>query len=109
MPGPVLLAVDDDQNCLSDVTRELLDRYSRDYQVICTRSPAEALATLERLAEEGEDVALVLAGQWLSGTTGSELLGRVRNLHPHARRGLMITWGGWGDPATGEAIFDSMA
>jgi thioredoxin reductase (NADPH) len=109
MPGPVLVAVDDDPECLSTLERELGDRYSRDYRIICTPSPAEALSTLERLAEEGEEVCLVLAGQWLPETTGSELLGQVRRLHPHAKRGLLITWGGWGDPATGEAIFDSMA
>jgi thioredoxin reductase (NADPH) len=105
----VLIAVDDDLENLREVERELLERYSRDYRVICMQSGAEALATLESLAKAGEEVALVLAGQWLTGTTGSELLGQVRQLHPHARRGLLITWGGWGDPATGEAIFESMA
>ena len=40
----------------------------------------------------------MLAGQWLDGTTGSELLGEVRRLHPHAKRGLLIAWGDWGDP-----------
>jgi thioredoxin reductase (NADPH) len=109
MPGPVLVAVDDDGGCLSALERELSDRYSRDYRIICTPSPEDALSTLERLAQDGEEVALVLAGQWLPGTTGSELFGQVRRLHPHAKRGLLITWGGWGDPATGEAIFDSMA
>ena len=109
MSGPVILAVDDERDCLRDVERELFDRYARDYRVICTHSAPEALELLERLAEAGEDLALVLAGQWLSGTTGSELLGRVRQLHPHAKRGLLIAWGGWGDKETGEAIFDSMA
>src|SRR5215213_1826869 len=109
MPRPVLVAVDDDRECLSALKRELGDRYSRDYRIVCTASPKDALATLEKLAEDGEDVALVLADQWLPGTTGSELFGQVRRLHPHAKRGLLIRWGGWGDPATGEAIFDSIA
>ena len=34
------------------------------------------MAKLEELAAAGEDVALVLVGQSLGGTTGSELLGR---------------------------------
>jgi len=109
MPSPVLLAVDDDSESLRELGRELGDRYSRDYRIVCTQSATEALETLERLADAGEDVALVLAGQWLSETTGGELLGQVRRLHPHAKRGLLIAWGGWGDPATGEAIFDAMA
>src|SRR5919201_1838827 len=109
MPGPVLLAVDDDLEALREVRTELHERYSRDYTVLCQGSPETALGTLERLAEEGAEVALVLAGQWLSGMTGTELLARVHHLHPHAKRGLLIEWGGWGDRATGEAIFDAMA
>jgi thioredoxin reductase (NADPH) len=109
MPGPVVLALDDDRECLSALERELGDRYSRDYRIICTASQEDALATLEKLADDGEEVALVLASQWLPGTTGSELFGQVRRLHPHAKRGLLIRWGGGGDPATGQAIFDSMA
>jgi thioredoxin reductase (NADPH) len=109
MPGPVLIAVDEDSDALRDVERELRDRYSRHYRVICMRSSREARACLEDLAAANEQVALVLAGQWLAGMTGSELLEQARDLHPHAKRGLLIAWGGWGDPATGEAIFDSIA
>jgi thioredoxin reductase (NADPH) len=109
MSGPVLVAVDEDADALGEVERELRDRYARHYRVMCMRSPHEARACLDELAEAGEDVALVLAGQWLSGMTGSELLDEARHLHPHAKRGLVIPWGGWGDRATGEAIFDSIA
>jgi thioredoxin reductase (NADPH) len=109
MPGPVLLAVDDDLDSLRDVEVELRERYSRDYTVVCEESPDAALSTLERLAADGEQVALVLTGQWLAGMTGGELLGRVHQIHPHAKRGLLIEWGGWGDRATGEAIHEAMA
>jgi thioredoxin reductase (NADPH) len=109
MSGPVLVAVDEDAGVLRDVERELRDRYARHYRVICLPSSDEALARLEELAAAGEEVALVLAGQWLSGMAGSELLDEARHLHPHSKRGLLIEWGGWGDRATGEAIFDSMA
>jgi thioredoxin reductase (NADPH) len=109
MPGPVLLAVDDDPGALREVELELRDRYSRDYTVICEESPEAALRTLEKLASEGVEVALVLAGQWLSGMTGSDLLGQVHHLHPHAKRGLLIEWAAWGDRPTGDAIFDAVA
>lgn len=106
MSAPVLLAVED-PGWLHDVEREL-DRYARDYRVICTPSPQKGLATLKALAEADEEVALVLAGQSLDGIPGTELLGAVRDLHPHARRCLLIAWSGWGDAATGDAIFDSI-
>jgi thioredoxin reductase (NADPH) len=107
--GPALVAVDEDVGALRDVERELRDRYARHYRIMCMRSSREARACLEDLAAAGEEVALILAGQWLSGMTGSELLDEARHLHPHAKRGLLIAWGGWGDRATGEAIFDSIA
>ncbi len=109
MTGPVLLAVDDDAKARNAVESELRERYSRDYTILCEPSCAAALVTLERLRDDDAPVALVLAGQWLSGMTGSELLGRVHQLHPHAKRGLLIEWGGWGDRPTGEAIHDAMA
>jgi thioredoxin reductase (NADPH) len=109
MPGPVLLAVDDNPEALRAVVSELRDRYSRNYTVMSDGSCRAAVGTLERLAEEGAEVGLVLAGQWLSGMTGVELLARVHQLHPHAKRGLLIEWGAWGDRATGAAIHDAMA
>ena len=41
--------------------------------------------------------------------TGSDLLDQARRLHPHAKRGLLIDWGDWGDRPTGEAIFAAIA
>lgn len=109
MSGAVLVAVEDDVDALRDVERELRERYAHHYRVVCLRSPDRARACLERLAAAGDDVALVLSGQWLAGMTGSELLDHARRLHPHARRGLLIPWGAWGERETGEAIFDSIA
>ena len=104
-----MLAVDDDADALGAVERELQDRYARHYRVVCLRSPTEARALLEDCAASGDDVALVLAAEQLGGTTGGELLDDVRHLHPHARRGLLIGWGDWGEKATGRAIFDGIA
>ena len=76
---------------------------------MCAASAEDAMAKLEALAAAGEDVALVLAAQWLDGTTGSDLLGEVRALHAHAQRGLLIEWRSWGDGRTGKAVSRAMA
>ncbi len=109
MDRPVLIAVDDDTEALASLERELLDRYARHYRVVGFSSAEEASALLDDLTRSGTDVALVLAAQWLPGTTGSELLDRVGRIHPHARRALLIDWGQWGQNPTGEAIFDGIA
>ena len=108
-PAPLLLAVEEDPAALAHLERELTRRYGGDYRVRAERSAAEALRALEGARDAGEPVALVLADQWLSGTTGAELLARVKALHPSAKRGLLIEWGGWGDPDTAGAIFEAMA
>jgi thioredoxin reductase (NADPH) len=106
---PVLLVVDRDRECLARTEKQLRTRYGADYTVRAERSAEDALAALERLREAGEPLALVLADQWLGETTGAELLGQAKALHPSAKRGLLIAWGGWGDRETAEAIFEAMA
>jgi thioredoxin reductase (NADPH) len=109
MSVPLLVAVDDDPDLLRDVERELRNRYVPDYRVRCLRSTSEALATLEELATAGEQVALVLAGETLSGRPGTDVLAEVRRLFPHAPRVLLIGWGHLGNPSTGEAIFEAIS
>ena len=109
MSDPWLIAVEEDTEALADVEQELRERYGHHYQIECVRSPDDARARLQAAADANEDVALVLAAQWLEGMTGSDLLDESRRLHPNARRGLLIGWGDWGDSASGEAIFDAIA
>jgi thioredoxin reductase (NADPH) len=107
--GPVVLAVDDDEAALALIERELTQRYGWDYRVVCDSSPQAAVAALRTMQDEGIGVAIVLAAQWMSGMEGTELLAEAGRLHPHAKRGLLIDWGAWGDEPTAEAIFRGMA
>ena len=93
MAKPVLLVVDDEADSLRALTRELDSRYGAHYRIVARDSAADALATLAELRAEGAAVPLILADQWMPGTTGIELLARTRELHPIARRGLLVTWG----------------
>ena len=108
MGEPVILAVDGDPAALQAIERELLDRYARHYRIVCVTSPVEARRTLAELEADGEPVAVVLAGQGLDGATGGELLGEVRQLHPHAKRALLVGWGDWGFRETGDAILEAI-
>ena len=64
---------------------------------------------LTELAHDGEEVALVLARNPPSRTTGIELLDHVRQLHPHAKRALLVPPDTWADQTTAEAIRGSLA
>src|SRR4051812_2577936 len=105
---PAMIAVDDDRETLKLVAGELRRRYGEDYHVVCRRSAPDALAVLEELREEGRQVAIILADQWMPEMEGLELLDRARSLHAEAKRGLMIDWGAWGHRPTANAIFRGM-
>jgi thioredoxin reductase (NADPH) len=107
--APALVVVDDEVRALGRTAEELRRRYAADYRIVEHRSPETALAELERMAADREDVAVVLADQWMDGLTGTELLGRVQRLHPNAKRGLLVDWGAWGDARSADAIVGAMA
>ena len=103
MAKPVVLLADGSR-MRGRVEAELRKRYGADYQVIVTGSTEEAVDVLGRLRDDGSQVALVLADRQLPGMTGTELLARVRQLHPPARRALLISWG---DRASMEAVAEA--
>jgi thioredoxin reductase (NADPH) len=106
---PVIVAVDDDPSSIAYIGAELERRYDRDYQILCNTSATEALEQLERMQQVGNRVALVLADQWMPDLTGPELLARVPEFHPQAKRALLVGWGDWGDAPTADAIREAMA
>ena len=93
MAKPVLVVVDDEDTSLRALTLELESRYGAHYQVVSSSSAEMALAQLAELKAAGADVPLVLADQQMPGMSGTQLLARVRELFPTARRGLLIAWG----------------
>lgn len=109
MSLPVLLVADNDPDALRDVEAQLVARYGHDYRVERASSPEEALARLATLADAGAEVALVLAAESLGSAADGGLLERVRQLHPHAKRGLMVAWRALADPPTAQAILDAIA
>lgn len=106
---PIIFVADDDPRALARTETELRRRYGEDYRIVCERSAPVAVTELGRLRDRGEPVALALADVWMAEQPGSELLDRVRVLHPHAKRALLIDWGAWGHRPTAEVILHAMA
>jgi thioredoxin reductase (NADPH) len=99
MAKPVLMVVDDEDASLQALKRELQARYGAHYRVVSGSSAEVALARLAELKAAGADVPLVLADQQMSAMSGTELLARVRQIFPTARRGLLVTWRDMAAPA----------
>jgi thioredoxin reductase (NADPH) len=106
MARPALVVVYEDREVLAALERDLGRRFGADYQVVAAGTPAAALDSLGRLGGAGEQVALVLADQWLAGMTGVQLLCQAHELHPTAKRVLFITYG---DAVGGMAGLQAMA
>lgn len=104
MSLPVLLAVDEDHDPLREVEAQLEQRYGRDYRVMSAVAAGDALRTLTEVADAGTEVALVLVGKGVAAAQDGLLLDRVRQLHPHAKRALLIPPGSLADPSATEAI-----
>ena len=109
MTLPVVLAVDEGRDALGVVETQLRQRYAHDYRVMCLGDPGVALQKLTGLAHAGEDVALVLAGVPRSAMAPGGLLERVRELHPHAKRALLVPLDVWADKSSADAVRASIA
>ncbi len=90
---PVIMIVDDEPEALSALLNALARRFGADYRVASHLSVRSALEELQKIKAEGEDVALVVADQWMPEATGIDFLGRVHEIYPAAQRALLVAWG----------------
>src|SRR5262245_31514567 len=97
---PLIIAVDDNGTTRERLLLELERRYDRDYVVVVEASPAAALSAVEAAHSGGEQVAVVLASQWMAELDGVNVLSRVRGLSPRTKRGLLISVEDWGQVST---------
>jgi thioredoxin reductase (NADPH) len=90
---PVITVVDDEPQALAALLDALARRFGGDYRIVSHLCARAALEDLERIRADGEQVALVIADQWMPEMTGIELLGRAHEIHEAAQRALLVEWG----------------
>jgi thioredoxin reductase (NADPH) len=90
MSRPVLFALDDDAGVVRAHRGDLSRRFSRDFRVLGESSAAAGLATLRQLAGHGEPVALLIVDHHMTEMPGLEFLARAHELHPSAKRVLLV-------------------
>ena len=103
---PVIMIVDHDPTSLGLLLDAMARRFGSDYQVVPQLSAHAALAAIEELSARGEEIALVIADQWMPEMTGLELLGRVHARVRTAKRALLVAWG---DRTAAPAILEGCA
>jgi thioredoxin reductase (NADPH) len=90
---PVIMVVDDEPLPLAELLDALSRRYGADYRVVSYLSPQEAIEECERMRTDGEQLALIIADQWMPGMNGLDVLRRAHEIHPPAQRALLVSWG----------------
>ncbi len=105
-PRPAIVIVDDEPQELASLLDALIRRFGGDYRIVPHLSASAALAEMGRLRADGGRIALVIADQRTREMPGVDLLARVRELDPNARRALLVAWG---DPESSATILQGCA
>lgn len=91
--APTLVVMSSDPRTRTVIADEVRKRYGDDYDVVVCEGVDHALDDLARLSREDREVALVVAGFSSDDPDGLSFLGRVRTLHPAAKRAAVVAWG----------------
>jgi thioredoxin reductase (NADPH) len=92
--NPSLHLLHGDAGVRADLERDLRRRFGADYDIHSHAGADAALTALRRDADEGRCVAIVFSDESPAGGS-AELLAVVHELHPLARRVLLIGRGEW--------------
>ena len=92
MAKPILLSVDDDNDVLRAIERDLRSHYGADYRVIGSESPENALNILKQLKVRNDPVALLLADQRMPHMDGVGFLQEATQIYPDAKRALLTAY-----------------
>jgi thioredoxin reductase (NADPH) len=89
---PAVLVVDDDQEVLRAVGRDLRREYGGRYRVLQAESAESGLEALRQLKLRNEHLALFLVDQRMPRMTGIEFLEKAKALFPEAKRALLTAY-----------------
>src|SRR5215469_1996985 len=90
MAQPVLFVIDDDAGVVRALRDDLSRRFGRDFRVMGESSAAAGLSALRGLAELHEPVALLIVDHDMPQMPGVDFLARAHELHPLAKRVLLV-------------------
>ena len=92
MKLPFIIIVDDDEQVLHAIRRDMRARYNAEYKILSTSSPNEALEVLTELKNSGDIVALFLVDQRMPEMEGVDFLQKALKIYPDAKRVLLTAY-----------------
>ena len=101
---PAHIVVVDRSGQADPAPHELLRRrFGCDYQIDVTDNGTRGLDLLKSLQADGQDVAIVMADQWIPDMTGVQFLKESRSIFPEAKRVVLVAQGAL-NPARAEIL-----
>jgi len=95
LPRPVFLVIAENGEVREGLSADLRRRFAADYRVLGAVSPTTALTMLTDLAHASEEVTLLIADERLTGMSAVDFFARAHELHPAAKRVLLVGRGDW--------------
>jgi len=92
MKHPFIILVDDDQQVLRAIQRDIRSRYREDYRVTATESAPEALELINELKLKGETLALIVSDQRMPEMEGIEFLEKAKKVFPETKIVLLTAY-----------------
>jgi thioredoxin reductase (NADPH) len=89
---PSILVVDDENEVVNAVVRDLRSRYGSEYRLLSATSGAEAIATINDLALRGDPLALILTDQRMPQITGLDVLRASIEPFPTTQKALLTAY-----------------
>lgn len=89
---PIIFVVDDDQQVLRAITRDLKNKFRQDYRVLSTSSAKEILSSLLELKNKGEAVAMFISDQRMPEIEGVDFLTQAMDFYDDAKKVLLTAY-----------------
>jgi len=92
MKLPFIIIVDDDEQVLRAIQRDIRNKYRDDYRVSATDSANEALEVIKELKLKNESVALFISDQRMPEMEGVVFLEKAKEIYPEAKCILLTAY-----------------
>jgi thioredoxin reductase (NADPH) len=92
MKLPFIIIVDDDEQVLRAIQRDIRNKYHNEYRISATDSANEAIELIKELKLKNETVALFISDQRMPEIDGVTFLGKTKDIYPEAKLVLLTAY-----------------
>ena len=92
MKLPFIIVVDDDEQVLRAIQRDVRKKYRDEYRVLAAGSGMEALEAVDELKKKNETIAMFLSDQRMPGMEGTDFMERAKVIFPDAKKVLLTAY-----------------